>query len=157
MPPTDVGCTARAGWHASRDDDFRSPIVNGWRVDAQAVRDRIPSDCEIRSVGRPATRSHQAYARIVRSLLPSAARLNEIACLRWSEIDKTLPCGASHTKIEYVAHLSDLALHIERDSARSSTDGVAPFSGFSKAKGDGAIIAPATSETALTNGPVAPP
>jgi integrase len=114
-------------------------------------RDRILSDCEIRSVWAACDQvTPRAYARIVRSLLLSAARLNEIACLRWSEIDKNfavIPAERVKTKIEHVVPItSDLALHIgERDSGFvfSTDGGSSPFSGFSKAKRRlDAIIAP---------------
>src|SRR5262249_8015940 len=82
---------AALNWHAKRDDDVRSPIVNGMaRLTLKELsRDRILSDCEIRSVWGACDRvTPTAYGRIVRSLLLSAARLNEIARLHWSEIDK---------------------------------------------------------------------
>jgi len=44
---------AALSWHATRDDDFRSPIVNGMaRLTLKDLsRDRVLNDNEIRSVG----------------------------------------------------------------------------------------------------------
>src|SRR5262249_52962618 len=82
-----------------------------------------------------------AYARIVRSLLLSAARLNEIAGLLWSEIDNetaVVPAERVKTKTEHVVPVTpDLAAQLgERDSGFvfSTDGGGSPFSGFSKAK-----------------------
>jgi integrase len=135
---------AALNWHATRDDDFRSPIVNGMaRLTLKELsRDRILSDDEIRSVWAACDyATPKAYGRIVQSLLLSAARLNEIACLHWSEIDgemAVIPAERVKTKTEHVVPLtSELALQLGgRDwGFVFSTDaGGSPFSGFSKAK-----------------------
>src|SRR5262245_59183181 len=135
---------AALNWHATRDDDFRSPIVNGMARLAlkELSRDRILSDCEIRSVWAACDNATpNAYARIVRSLLLSAARLNEIAGLLWSEIGNetaVVPAERVKTKTEHVVPvIPDLAAQLgERGSGFvfSTDGGSSPFSGFSKAK-----------------------
>lgn len=133
-------------WHATRDDEFRSPIVAGMARTSikELSRDRILSDDEIRSVWAALDKCQPAaYARIVRALLLSAARLNEIARLQRPEVDGdqiTIPAERVKTNTDHVVSLtSDLATLIgEREDAGDfvfSTDGgTKPFSGFSKAK-----------------------
>jgi hypothetical protein len=43
-------------WHASRSDDFRSPIVRGMARDAKVARDRILTDDELRSIWQASKR-----------------------------------------------------------------------------------------------------
>jgi integrase len=131
-------------WHASRDDEFRSPIVPGMARTTlkELSRDRILSDDEIRSVWAACDQVTPAsYGRIVRALLLSACRLNEIACLQWSEIDgdmAVIPAERVKTKTEHVLPLtSDLAAWLGERSPGyvfSTDGGGSPFSGFSKAK-----------------------
>ncbi len=143
-------------WLALRDDEFRSPIVPGMaRLTLKDLsRDRVLADDEIRSLWT-ALESCQpaAYARILRALLLSACRLNEIARLSRPEIDGDLaviPAERVKTKVEHVLPitpaLADL-IGTQGDAAGDyvfSTDGgFSPFSGFSKAKRrlDGIIAA----------------
>ena len=76
-------------WHASRSDDFRSPIVPGMarlRRGEQA-RSRILTDDEIRTVWRTAEAQGDAFGRMVRFLLLTGARRAEAAGMRWAELD----------------------------------------------------------------------
>jgi hypothetical protein len=76
-------------WHAVRDDEFVSPIVKGMARTTlkELSRNRILDDGEIRTVWLALDRSSPpAYVRLVRALLLSAARLNEMAQLQWPEI-----------------------------------------------------------------------
>ena len=61
-------------WHASRSDDFLSPIVRGMARTIEQARDRILSDDEIRKVWAANSGIFGAY---VRFLLLTAARRNE--------------------------------------------------------------------------------
>jgi hypothetical protein len=79
-------------WHASRNDDFRSPIVRGkGRVKPrERARKRILADDEIRDLwaalgvvdGVPA-----CYPRFVKTLLPTATRRNEASDMHKLELD----------------------------------------------------------------------
>lgn len=75
-------------WHASRTDDFRSPMVRGMaRTDpAERARDRILTDEEIIAVWRAAGSMGNAFGHLVRFLLLTAARRNEAAQMPRSEI-----------------------------------------------------------------------
>jgi integrase len=95
-------------WHASRSDDFRSPIVRGMaRINAkERERDRILADDELRQLWRSAP-------PFVRFLLLTAVRRNEAAGMQWSELSDSLwviPAGRMKAKAEHVVPLSAAAL-----------------------------------------------
>jgi integrase len=134
-------------WHATRDDEFRSPIVSGMaRLSLKDLsRDRILSDDEIRSLWAALdTCQPEAYGRIVRALLLSACRLNEVAGMQWPEIVGDLalvPAERVKTATEHIVPITkELAAIIGKDEPEAgpfifSTDfGAHPFSSFSKAK-----------------------
>ena len=134
-------------WHATRDDDFVSPIVRGMARTSlkELSRDRILTDEEIRDLW-PALDACKpdAYVRIVRMLLLSAARLNEVARLTWQEIQGdvlTVPGSRTKTKIDHAVpitpRMTDLIGKGPEDAGDyvfSTDHGHSPFSGFSKAK-----------------------
>src|SRR5260370_41876360 len=64
------------GWHASRDDDFRSPIVRGMaRTNAkERERKRILNDDELREVWRGARRTPEPWGLFVKFLLVTVVR-----------------------------------------------------------------------------------
>jgi Arm DNA-binding domain len=76
-------------WHASRDDDFLSPIVRGMaRVKpTETARSRILTDDELRAVWKAASEGNGAFPAFVKFLLLTAARRREAASMRWSEFD----------------------------------------------------------------------
>jgi integrase len=101
-------------WHASRSDDFRSPIVRGMARGNEQARDRVLSDEEIRAVWR-ATASEPAYTSYIRFLLLTGARRNEASKMKWGELagaDWTLPAARNKTGQELVRPLSRAALEI---------------------------------------------
>jgi len=134
-------------WHATRDDEFRSPIVPGMArlTLGDLTRDRILSDDEIRVLWSALDETTpDAYVRIVRTLLLSACRRKEIGGLQWPELEDDIaiiPGSRTKPKIEHVLPVTpDIAGQIgERpeDSGKfvfSTDDGYSPFSGYSKAK-----------------------
>jgi integrase len=132
-------------WHASRSDEFRSPIVRGMSrcKPKERERSRILNDDELRAVWRTAETAGE-FGALIKALLLSGARRNEMAHLQWSEIDGaewTLPVGRSKTKTELVRPLSGAmqALLNERaqfDGCRHAftNDGKRPLAGFSYLK-----------------------
>jgi integrase len=95
-------------WHASRSDEFRSPIVRGMaRINAkERERDRILADDELRAVW-------SAAPPFVRFLLLTAVRRNEAGGMRWDEITNgtwVIPAGRMKAKAEHVVPLSAAAL-----------------------------------------------
>src|SRR5262249_1425398 len=131
-------------WHELRSDEFRSPIVRGMgRYDAKAARGhRILTDDELRSVWQ-ATEDHATvpYSALVRLLLLTAARRNEIAGMTWREIEDgiwTLPAERSKNKSEIVRPLSKAAMAIIDERPRIqdapwllTTTHLGPITGFS--------------------------
>jgi integrase len=81
-------------WHATRSDEFRSPIVRGMSRSkpSERARERTLTDDEIRAVW--AATATGLYGALVRFLLLTAARRDEARNMPWSEIDDgvwTLP------------------------------------------------------------------
>jgi integrase len=95
-------------WHASRSDDFISPVVRGMARTSRSeqARERILTDDEIRKVWGANGGMFGAY---VRFLLLTAARRNEAAQMEWAEVDGgdwTLPAGRNKTGVDLVRPLS---------------------------------------------------
>ena len=75
-------------WHATRDDNYASPIVRGMRRTnpKERQRTRILSDDEIRRVWA-ATDPDSSFGGIVRMLLITAQRLDKVASMAWGDLD----------------------------------------------------------------------
>lgn len=139
-------------WHASRDDDFRSPIVRGMaRTKPKSrARKRTLADDEIRDVWAALDSAPDlpaCYPRYVRSLLLTATRRTEAAAMHSTELEGdvwTIPGERYKTKLDHVVPLTPAALALiggkpEGCNANSwfvfsTTHGAKAFSGFSKAK-----------------------
>lgn len=134
-------------WHASRSDDFRSPIVRGLaRVSAdEKARDQVLTDDELRAVWDAAVEGRDAFDYLVRYLLLTCARLREAGRMTWSEISGdgvwTLPAARSKTKIALTRPLSQAAKDVLSQLPRIAgsplvftTDGVRPLGGFGQRK-----------------------
>ena len=127
-------------YHASRSDDFRSPIVKGMArtKPKERQRERTLTDDELRSVWAAAS---GVFGSMVKFILLTAARRSEASAMRRAEIDGrdwTLPAARNKAKIDFVRPLSDTALAVLPVTDGSqyvfSTDGKTPISGFSKFK-----------------------
>ena len=133
-------------WHASRSDDFRSPIVRGMARTrpSQRRRQRVLSDAEIRAVWRAAEASPNAFGCLVQYLLLTATRRTEAAAMRRSEVvgaDWIIPQERYKTGLELVIPLSPAAQavlaaapKIGNSNLVFTTDGKRPIAGFSKFK-----------------------
>jgi integrase len=129
-------------WHATRTDDFVSPIVRGMaRIDrSEQARDRILSDDELRKVWGTNNGIISAY---VRFLLLTAARRNEVAQMTWAELDGrdwTLPAGRNKTGVDLIRPLSRQAQAIlaalpkAGEFVWSTHGGAVPIGGFAQFK-----------------------
>lgn len=103
-------------WHASRVDDFNSPIARGMgRYDAKANQGtRVLTDDELRAIWE-AAEGRQPFHALVRFLLLTGARRAEATGLPWSEVKDgvwTLPPERNKTKVELVRPLSRAARHV---------------------------------------------
>jgi len=78
-------------WHATRDDEFRSPIVRGMaRTNKkERARTRVLSDGELRKVWSAAETMPGTFGALVLFILLTATRRNEAAHARRSELDGT--------------------------------------------------------------------
>jgi integrase len=146
-------------WHATRSDDFRSPIVRGMaRVKAKDnARERTLTDDELRAVWKAADAAVAApdkggavyqrpFEALVQFLLLTAARRSEGAQMRRAELtgaDWTLPASRNKTKVDLIRPLSVMArgvlskvVPIMDCEFVFSTDGEHPISGFSRFKSD---------------------
>jgi integrase len=116
-----------------------NPVWGSNKREEGPPRDRVLTDAEIVKIWNTAPDSN--YGRIIKLLLLTACRREEIGGLKWSEINDgviTLPKHRAKNGVEHVIPLPDLAIDIlagiERHGdyvfgARNS-----PFSGWSKAK-----------------------
>ncbi len=133
-------------WHASRSDDFRSPIVRGMARTSpkQRRRQRVLSDDELRAVWRAAEASQNAFSYLVQFLLLTATRRNEAARMKRGEVsgdEWTIPQERYKTGLELVIPLSAAAQgvlsavpKIGKSGYVFTTDGKTPIAGFSKFK-----------------------
>ena len=125
-------------WHASRSDDFRSPIVKGMArtKPKEHERERTLTDDEIRRLWYACK---GVFGRFVQFLLLTGARRGEAAQMERGELAKgdwTLPAARNKTKVDLVRPLSEAAQKLVAEEGRwvFTTDGLTPISGFSKFK-----------------------
>lgn len=104
-------------WHASRVDDFNSPIVKGMgRYNGkEQERSRALTDDEIRKLWaatEPNGKALNPFHALLRFLLLTGARRNEARFLQWDEVsggDWLLPAGRNKTKVDLLRPLSKVA------------------------------------------------
>jgi integrase len=132
-------------WYAARDDEFLPPIVKGMArtKPAERARTRALADDEICSLwaALESTDSPEPFRAIVRVLLLTAQRKNEIGLMRAEEIDGDtliIPAERYKTGIPNAVPLTAEARRWIGDRKTgymfSSTGGKKPFNGYSKAK-----------------------
>jgi hypothetical protein len=104
-------------WHASRSDDFRSPIVRGMPRTklANGQGNRILSDDELRNVWKQAD-TNGAFGSLVKFILLTSTRRAEAAEMAWPEIvgrDWTLAASRNKAKADLIVRpLSNAALSV---------------------------------------------
>jgi integrase len=120
-------------WHASRSDDFRSPIVRGMARTRpkELARSRTLSDDELRVVWKAA--GAEPFGGFLKFLLLTGTRRNEAAQARRSEItgaEWTIPGSRYKTGKDHLVPLSGMALSILPKGSGEwlfSKDGVSPL------------------------------
>jgi integrase len=115
-------------WHASRSDEFRSPLVRGMRRSRpkERARERILTDDEIRLVWHKASGT---FGSLLRFILLTASRRSEAAQMTWGEIDGvvwTLPASRNKTKVDLIRPLSRMALDQLVDGSKTKAQFVFP-------------------------------
>jgi integrase len=131
-------------WHAARDERFHSPLVRGMaRTSFTArARDRILSDAELASLWNALERTSYPFGPFIKLLLLTAQRRDEVAQMRWSEIEGdlwTMPKERYKSGRANAVPLTPAVLGILSGIPRTgefvfTTTGRTPISGFSKAK-----------------------
>jgi integrase len=132
-------------WHATRDDEFVVPIVRGMAQTRprERARDRILNDDEIRALWAASDYSVAgSYGTLVRVLLLTAQRRQEVGSMRRCEIDGdvwTIPGERAKNSRPNIVPLPATAMGLLA-AAPVYGDyvfglaGRVPFSGFSKGK-----------------------
>ena len=108
-------------WHATRDDDFRSPIVRGMRRYKEPPRERVLDDDELRAVWRAADSTSGPFGYCIKFLLLTACRRDEATHLPWHEIvgdDWFLPADRNKTKVTLKRPLSRATLAVLNKAPR---------------------------------------
>jgi integrase len=132
-------------WHATRSDDFRSPIVRGMArtKPKERARERILSDDELRAVWKAAERFPGPLGYLLRFILLTASRRSEAADMPNTELsgdDWIIPGARYKTKLDHVVPLSQAARDLLESIPRIKgvtwffTYGTTPIRGFSKSK-----------------------
>ena len=132
-------------WQATRDDQFTPPIVRGMArtKPADHARTRALTDDEIRSLWKALNSpdSPEPFRNIVRVLLLTAQRRDEIGLMRAEEIDGDtliIPAERYKTGVPNAVPLTDAARQwIGKPKAGyvfSTTKGKKSFSGYSKSQ-----------------------
>jgi integrase len=135
-------------WAVKRGILARSPCegVSPPSSERGRARERVLSDDELRIVWKAAESIGWPFGPIVKLLVLTGARRDEVAQMEWRELDLeralwTLPASRSKNRREHTIPLSDMALEIlralpriERSGFVFTTNGRSPVSGFSKAK-----------------------
>ena len=139
---------AALNWWAARggDDAFVPPIVRGMArtKPAKRARKRVLADEEIRDLwtALDTADAPAPFPGFVRALLLTGQRRNEVAWMRWEEIDDTawtIPVAPDKKGNAHTLPLTEMLTQIlgqpeEEGFVFSTTQGKKPFSGFSKAK-----------------------
>jgi integrase len=135
-------------WHATRDDDFVSPIVRGMsRISTKdTARDRILDDDELRLVWSVANEHRGPYDFLLQYILMTATRISEASDAQQAEFSKDgsewiIPAARYKTKLDHLIPLSKAAqalrgeIPVIKDSPWVfTTNGEVSIGGFSKYK-----------------------
>src|SRR5258708_23334349 len=128
-------------WHASRDDDFLTPIRRGMgRVKMrETAGDRVLSDNELRLIWHAAEATEGPFGCFIRFTLLTATRSNEAAEMVRDEVapdgDWIIPAARMKEKQEHVVRLSSAAKAIIDGMPKLgryvfTTNGRGPIKGF---------------------------
>ena len=107
--------SALFGWAIGEGFCEQNPVTGTNKASENIPRDRTLSDDELVAIWHAAPDNH--YGAIVKLLILTGCRRDEIGSMRWSEIDLqqrtlTLPAERTKNKSKHVVPLSDLAVSI---------------------------------------------
>ncbi len=133
-------------WCLGRDILQKSPCDGVGAPGRETKRDRLLTDDELRRVLATAREIGFPYSSIVQLLGITGQRREEVAGMRWAELDLpartwTIPAVRSKNGKPHIVHLSDVAVDVVAGLPRVAdlvftTNGRTPFQGWSKAKRD---------------------
>ena len=131
-------------WCLARDVLQTSPCDGVVAPGRETKRDRLLSDDELRGVMVAARGIGFPYGSIVQLLGITGQRREEVAAMRWAELDLpvrtwTIPAVRSKNGKPHIVHLSDAAVDVLAGLPRVAdlvftTNGRTPFQAWSKAK-----------------------
>jgi integrase len=132
-------------WAASRDIVPVSPCVGVKPPAAEQSRDRVLSDSELRAVWLAADKLGGPFGALVKLLVLTGQRRDEVAGMCWAEIDLearlwTLAAERVKNNRPHEVPLSDAAVAVLQalprigDAFVLTTNGESPSSGYSKGK-----------------------
>ena len=112
-------------WALNRGDIAHSPCDGMDTPKAVIPRDRVLSDTEIASVWHASAKAGKLFGPIVRLLIATGQRREEVSGLSWSEIDQeqqlwTLPKERSKNGVAHIVPLNGRAITILDELASSS-------------------------------------
>jgi integrase len=133
--------SAMFAWAISEGMCGVNPVIGTSKKKENGSRTRVLTDAELAAVWRACPKSD--FGAIIRLLMLTACRREEIAQLRWAEVDLntkliTLPAARTKNGVEHVLPLSDTAMEVlqaipyQRDVIFGH--GRNGFGGFAKAK-----------------------
>lgn len=133
-------------WAVERGYLEHSPCAGSKPPTPIVSRERVLSDQELANVWRAATDISYPYGRIVQLLILTAQRRDEVAQMRWEDLDLnngiwTIPAALNKSNREHTVPLPDICLQIINACPRDHSQLVFPargkdvaVSGFSKWK-----------------------
>lgn len=141
-------------WAVSRDLIAMSPCAGVAAPAQETKRDRVLSEAELRALWAACDDVGEPFGSIVRLLILTGQRRDEVAGMRWTEVDTdaalwTIPGERAKNSVPHQVPLGSTALSILASRPRVmaaegpnagkaafvfTTTGAASFNGFSKAK-----------------------
>jgi integrase len=134
------------GWLAKRRRVAANLMLTIHGADPAPKRDRVLSAVEIAKLWKATDAVAAPFAAVIKLLLLTGARLNEIARLRWDEVSEDLgtisiPGGRTKNKLPFIIFLPpagrDVVANVKREDGCAyvfTTNGLTPISGWSKTK-----------------------
>jgi integrase len=130
-------------WAMRRGHADANPVINSYRPERVATRDRVLTDGELVEIWRGCR--DDDFGRIVKLLILTGQRREEVGAMAWQELDIakaqwSLDGARTKNKLPHLVPLSEAALsvlsgvevRVGRDLLLGDGDG--PFSGWSRAK-----------------------
>ena len=113
-------------WAIEQEIVETSPLAGMKKLTKEVARERVLSDAELKLLLNATDRLPRMWTDYTRLLLLTAARRNEVAHMKWSEVDLetciwTIPSDRAKNGREHRLPLSGAAMAIFRDRERDAT------------------------------------